>query len=177
MKYLLIVPVLLILTGCVSEKRSDDLPAVRPFDLQRYMGKWYEIARYPHSFEKGLSHVSATYSLQSDGRVQVLNRGIKGNGKEKIIKGVAVASHPAGSGELKVSFFRPFYGAYRIIYLSPEYDFAIVTSSTKDYLWLLSRKKEINAEQKDFFLNWIREHGFSSVPLIWVEQSGESAKQ
>lgn len=167
----------LVMTGCSMKNRTDNIPAVTGFDLPRYMGKWYEIARYPHWFEKGLSHVSATYSLLPDGKVQVVNKGILPDGKLRLIKGVAVACPPAGSGELKVSFFRPFYGAYRIVYLSPEYDFAIVTSSTKDYLWLLSRKKEINAEQKDFFLNWIREHGFSSVPLIWVEQSGESAKQ
>ena len=109
MKSFMLLPVLLLfLTGCISEKRTDDLPSVGSFDLRRYMGKWYEIARYPHAFEKGLSHVTATYTLLPDGNVQVLNRGIRRNGKEKVIKGTAVAGFPSGTGELKVSFYRPF---------------------------------------------------------------------
>ena len=161
----------LVMTGCSMKNRTDHIPAVTGFDLPRYMGTWYEIARYPHRFEKGLSHVSATYSLLPNGKVQVINKGILPDGSRRSIKGVAAACPPAGSGELKVSFFRPFYGAYRIVYLSPEYDLAIVTSSSKDYLWLLSRKKEISADQKAFFLHWMREHDFSVKPLIWVNQT------
>ena len=160
-----------LMTGCFMKNRTDDIPAVRGFDLPRYMGTWYEIARYPHSFECGLSHVSATYSLLPDGKVQVINKGIRSDGSVSIIKGIAAACPPAGSGELKVSFFRPFYGAYRIIYLSPEYDLALVTSSTRDYLWLLSRRKKISSEQKSFCMNWLREHDFPSDRLIWVSQT------
>ena len=157
-------------TGCCLKNRTDHIPAVSGFDLVRYMGTWYEIARYPHSFERGLSDVSATYTLQPNGKVQVLNTGIRSDGSKSMIKGIAVACPPKGSGELKVSFFRPFYGKYRIIFLSPGYDLAIVTSSTKDYLWLLSRQKKISSEQKKFFLNWIQEHGFSASKLIWQDQ-------
>ena len=159
-----------VVSGCSMKNRTSDIPAVTEFDLNRYMGKWYEIARYPHRFERGMNYVSATYTLLPSGKVEVLNSGIDKNGNRKTIKGIAVAVPPAGSGELKVSFFRPFYGAYRIIYLSQDYDFAIVTSSTKDYLWLLSRNPVITGQQKDFSLNWIRDRGFEPSSLIWVEQ-------
>lgn len=157
-------------TGCSIKNRTDHIPAVSDFDLPRYMGTWYEIARYPHSFERGLSHVSATYFLLPDGSVRVLNQGISADGTERLIEGIVVAGEPAGSGNLKVSFFRPFYGAYRIIYLSPEYDLAIVTSSTKEYLWLLSRFREISPEQRDFFLKKITDFGFSSEKVVFVDQ-------
>ena len=114
---------------------------------------------------------NTTYSLLPDGKVQVINKGIRSDGSVSIIKVIAAACPPAGSGELKVSFFRPFYGAYRIIYLSPEYDLALVTSSTRDYLWLLSRQKKISSEQKSFCMNWLREHDFPSDRLIWVSQT------
>ncbi|MBQ7402711.1 MAG: lipocalin family protein [Lentisphaeria bacterium] len=156
--------------GCERENGTGGIPAVTPFDLKRYMGTWYEIARNPHRFEKGLSHVSAVYTLNSDGTVSVLNRGIRENGTESVIRGIAKACPPSGSGELKVSFFRPFYGAYRVIWLSPDYRLAIVTSSTKDYLWVLCRDRRISAEEREFVLHWLREHGFSVSQLEWIEQ-------
>ena len=158
----------LIFSSCDPGNRTKNIPAVKDFDLSRYMGVWYEIARYPHGFEKGMSHVSAEYTLESNGRVKVINKGIR-DGRERKITGIARQRQP-GSGELEVSFFRPFYGAYRIIYLSPGYDFAIVTSSSKKYLWLLSRTPEVSEETKTFFLQWIQLHGFSPENLIRVDQ-------
>lgn len=160
----------IVMAGCAIKDRTDHIPAVTNFNLQRYMGTWYEIARYPHAFEKGMSHVSATYSLLSNGKIQVLNKGILPDGSVKLIKGHAIAGTPKNSGNLKVSFFRPFYGKYRIIYLSPDYDLAIVTASTKDYLWLLSRTREITPEQKELFLKKITDFGFSPEKLLFVDQ-------
>ena len=155
--------------GCTMNERTDQIPAVSNFELPRYLGTWYEIARYPHSFERGLKNVSATYSYLPNGKIRVINRGINVKGKERISEGIAVPASTSGSGELKVSFFRPFYGAYKIIYLSPGYDLAIVTSSTKDYLWILSRNKEISRKEKEFCLKKITEWGFDPDDLIWVD--------
>ena len=160
----------LFFSGCNDENSTAGIPAVNDFDLRRYMGTWYEIARNPHRFEKGLSHVSATYTLNSNGTVSVLNRGVRENGSESLIKGVAMTCPPLGSGELKVSFFRPFYGAYRVIWISPEYRLAIVTSSTRDYLWILSRNREIASHERDFVLKLLKEYGFSIDRLQWIDQ-------
>ena len=159
------------LSGCTMTQRTDQIPAVKNFDVQRYLGTWYEIARYPHYFERGLKNVSANYSSLPDGKIKVINRGINGKGKERIVEGVAFSMEPAGTGELKVSFFRPFYGAYRIIYLSPEYDLAIVTSSTKEFLWILSRRKELSQNEKELCLEKLKSWEFSPTELIWVKQN------
>ena len=157
--------------GCTINEKTDSIPSVSNFELSRYLGTWYEIARFPHSFEQGLKNVSATYSYLPNGKIRVINRGINRKGKERISEGVALPAGSADSGELKVSFFRPFYGAYRIIYLSPDYDLAIVTSSTKEYLWILSRRKEISPEEREFCLNKITHWGFDPEKLIWVDQN------
>ena len=159
------------LGGCTMNQGTNQIPAVKNFDVQRYLGTWYEIARYPHYFERELKNVSAHYSSLPDGKIKVVNRGINSKGKERIVEGVAFSMEPAGTGELKVSFFRPFYGAYRIIYLSPEYDLAIVTSSTKDYLWILSRRKELAQNEKELCLEKLKLWEFSPDELIWVKQN------
>lgn len=173
MKFSAAVPIIIccLFSGCSMKNSTEQIPAVTGFDLKRYMGIWYEIARYPHSFEQGLSHVSAVYSLNRNGTVSVINRGIREDGTEHIVKGIAKPCRPAGSGELKVSFFRPFYGAYRIIYLSPDYDLAIVTSSTRNYLWFLSRTRSISPEQRSFLLTLAAKHGFDLSKLIFVDQN------
>ncbi|MBE6404643.1 MAG: lipocalin [Lentisphaerae bacterium] len=153
------------------KNRTDEIPAVSNFELPRYMGTWYEIARYPHSFEKGLHYVTADYSVRSDGKIRVLNRGVNEKGKVRVAEGVAVPNGKPGTGELKVSFFRPFYGAYRVIYLSPDYDLAIVTSSTKDYLWILSRRKQLTEKEKTLCLEKLAEWGFDPAKLIMVDQN------
>ena len=161
----------IVLTGCSMKNRTDEIPAVSNFELPRYMGTWYEIARYPHSFEKGLHYVTADYSVRSDGKIRVLNRGVNEKGKVRVAEGVAVPNGKTGTGELKVSFFRPFYGAYRVIYLSPDYDLAIVTSSTKDYLWILSRRKQLTEKEKMLCLEKLAEWGFDPAKLIMVDQN------
>lgn len=133
------------------------------------MGTWYEIARKPHFFEKGMTHVSASYEMLPDGRIRVTNRGIR-NGKEEMIRGWARENGNPGTGELEVSFFRPFYGPYRIIYIDPDYALAIVTSSNRDYLWILSRSRNITPGEKEFCLDFLKNTGFSTEDLIWVDQ-------
>ena len=130
------------LTGCREKGRStEDLAAVAEVDPGRYAGVWYEIARLPNRFEEGLDEVTATYEPLEGGGLRVINRGRKA-GKLREVTGRARAADPEkpGSGELEVSFFWPFYGAYRILYLAEDYSLAVVTSSTRDYLWILARK-------------------------------------
>ena len=155
--------------GCFNGESTGEIPPVSDFDLIRYMGKWYEIARYPHSFEQDLTHVSAEYSLNSDKTVTVINRGMK-HGKPVIIRGIAKMNGPAEKGNLKVSFFRPFYGEYKIIFFNPERTVAVVTSSTKNYLWILAREKEIPREQMQKILTFLKMKGFPTDKLIMVAQ-------
>lgn len=125
--------------GCASS--GPEIEAVRDFRPADYMGTWYEIVRLPHSFERGLERVSAEYTLQPDGTIQVVNRGFR-NGQERQAVGKARLKNPEArplTGELRVSFFGPFYSDYRIIELAPDYSYAVVTGSGKDYLWVLSR--------------------------------------
>lgn len=139
--------VIVFIYGCVldSAASTKEIPAVQGLDPQKYMGTWFEIARLPHSFEKDMTGVMAKYELRNDGRITVINRGWK-NGKRREIRGIARFSldFPEGTGELEVSFFRPFYGKYRIIFLEPDYSAAIVTSGTKDYFWILARTPVIS---------------------------------
>jgi len=156
----------LLLGGCTSYETTGNIPAVRNFELSGYLGKWYEIARLPHSFEKGMSRVSAEYTAESDGTVRVVNSGEK-NGVRKEIRGIAKWSgEKTRTGELRVSFFRPFYGNYRIIHLSPDYTLAIVTSSEKNYLWILARKPEIPQSVLQDCLRRIKAWGFDTEKLI-----------
>ena len=125
------------LSGC-GDKSSMHIAAVENFELERYLGKWYEICRLPNYFEDGMDNVQAEYTRKSDGGVKVVNSGIK-NGKYKSISGVVRSVGERGRGELEVSFFRPFYNRYRIIRLLPDYSLAAVTGENMNYLWVLSR--------------------------------------
>ncbi len=161
---------LLALPGCQTADTTESIPAVTEFELSKYLGVWYENARLPHSFERDMMKVQAVYSLRPDGKVQVLNSGVK-NGKDKNITGIAKFKGDSSSGYLRVSFFRPFYGDYKIIYLEPDYSLAIVTSASKDYLWILSRTKVLSQEKMDFCLNKIRDWGFDVSKLEYPNVS------
>ena len=164
-----IAAVLPFLPACFNKNSTEGIPPVSGFNLKKYMGTWYEIARYPHSFEKGLTHVSAEYILKPDNTVEVINRGWK-NGTPKTIRGIAKKTGPADSGEMKVSFFRPFYGVYKIIYLNREYSLAAVTSSNKDFLWILARKREISQTEYNALIKFLSDYGFQEDRLILVNQ-------
>ena len=147
--------------GCSHVSSTADIPSVQEFSLEKYLGTWYEIARMPHRFERELVDVKAEYTLRSDGKVKVVNSGRK-NGKSKRIEGVARMKNADGSGELQVSFFRPFYGDYRIIHLSPDYTLAMVTSDTRDYLWILARTPSIDRTQLLDCLKMAEKFGFET---------------
>jgi apolipoprotein D and lipocalin family protein len=157
------------LVGCSSTSR---LEVVSDFERSRYLGTWYEAARYPHRFEKNLSSVSAEYSLNEDGTIKVLNRGYNDKKKAwKTIEGVARMKDEPGRGWLKVSFFRPFYASYKIIHLNEDYTQAIVTGPSYDYLWILARDPALPRAELDQLIQKIREFGFAPDNLLIIDQS------
>ncbi|NLF92474.1 MAG: hypothetical protein GX564_01195 [Oligosphaeraceae bacterium] len=151
---------IMLLAGCSSLPTTSHIPAVTGFDAARYMGKWYEIARLPNRFERGMSKCTAEYSLRDDGKVQVVNSGLK-DGKPKSASAVAIFAGEPSTGELRVSFFRPFYGSYRIIHLEPDYSVAVVTANTANYYWLLARTPTLPAADLERYLQQAAEWGFA----------------
>lgn len=156
-----------LFAGCRSAGSTENLEPVSGFETEKYMGLWYEVARFPHWFERDLHNVTAVYKLEENGTVSVENSGFKPVGKRSVTKGVAFQPEK-GIGLLKVSFFRPFYGEYRIIFLEKDYSAAIVTSSSKDYLWILSRTPELPEAKKVQYLDYIRRWGFPLEKLQWM---------
>ena len=158
----------LFISGCLGYPES--IKPIAEFNLQNYLGKWYEIARLDHSFERGLEQVTVEYLLRKDGGVNVKNRGYsveKGTWKAAIGKAFFVEKQD--KGYFKVSFFGPFYGSYVIFELDSEnYRYAFVSSYSKSYLWFLSRSPRVKESMKTMFINKIESLGFSSKDLIWV---------
>ena len=159
----------LLLTGCLGV--PDRAAVVQDFSLERYLGTWYEIARLDHSFERGLSHVQAEYSMRKDGGVRVINTGYKDEeGAWDSAEGKAYFVEQANIGKLKVSFFGPFYGAYNIIELDPDYQYALVVGPDTDYLWILSRTPELDQDVRQRLLAKATALGFATDQLIYPEQ-------
>lgn len=154
-----------IFSGCRTE---NDIPAVSKFELSNYMGRWYECARLPNWFEKDMTNVSAEYSLMDDGSVKVVNSGYK-NGKLKTITGKAKYAGKNFSGELKVSFFRPFYSPYRIIKLAPDYRYSVVMGDSPEYLWILSRTPHLDPADLQEIIAFLETHGFPVNKLIFSQ--------
>ena len=171
MRVLILVLILLVMSGCLGI--PEGVQPVDNFDLNKYLGKWYEIARLDHSFERGLSNVSAEYSMRDDGGVNVLNRGFSiENQQSQQAEGRAYFVEESDKGYLKVSFFRPFYGSYIIFELDKEnYQYAFVCGPDKDYLWLLSRTSTVNKELIDRFIEKSKSLGFETENLIFVEHN------
>lgn len=162
---------LLGLTGCAT-RPPEGMLAVTPFDLSRYLGKWYEIARLDHSFERGLSDVSASYRLRADGSVEVVNRGYDAErGKWKEATGRAVFTGEPTRASLKVSFFGPFYGGYHVIGLDADYRWAMVVGPDRGYLWILSREKALPPGVRERLIEQARTQGIDVDQLIWVRQT------
>lgn len=161
----------LTLAAC-STAPPEGLRPVTSFDINRYLGRWYEIARLDHSFERDMSDVSATYQLQDDGSVKVINRGYdtqRQAWKEAI--GRALFIGDSSTASLKVSFFGPFYGGYHVIALDQEhYRWSLVAGPDRDYLWILARDKALSAAVSEELLRQARALGFATNKLIWVEQ-------
>lgn len=161
----------LLLVAC-STAPPEGLRPVTSFDINRYPGQWYEIARLDHSFERGMSDVNATYRLQDDGSVKVINRGYdtqRQAWREAI--GRAMFIGDSGTGSLKVSFFGPFYGGYHVIALDQQnYRWSLVAGPDRDYLWILAREKTLPADIRAQLVSQARELGFATDKLIWVDQ-------
>jgi apolipoprotein D and lipocalin family protein len=164
-----------VLTGCAGIPSG--VQAVRDFDVSRYQGKWYEIARLDHSFERGLSNVSAAYTLRNDGGIDVLNRGFeKRTGRWKEAKGRAYFVKENTIGRLKVSFFWPFYGGYNVIALDHEdYSYALVCGPDRSYLWILARQKTLSRSVIDELVEAAENLGFRVEKLIFVEHDRSDA--
>ncbi|GGI79818.1 lipocalin family protein [Shewanella gelidii] len=174
MKRLWMLCVCVWLTACVGV--PDGVKPVNNFELERYLGTWYEVARLDHSFERGLTNVSATYRMRSDGGVAVLNRGYDAVDKRwKEADGKAYFVESPDSGYLKVSFFGPFYGAYVVFELeAAAYQYAFVSGPDHEYLWLLSRTPQVSEQVKQAFLDASATAGFDTDALIWVNQKSVS---
>ena len=164
---ILVVLAAAMLAGCVSGPKVDNVP-VAALDLNRYLGEWYEIARFDHSFERGVEQAKANYTLNEDGTIKVVNSGIK-NGKPKTAIGKGkVTDTPA---LLRVSFFGPFYADYRVMMIDDDYAYALVGSGGADYLWILSRTPTISDAVKSALLVEARRRGYDTSKLIWVKQA------
>lgn len=158
--------------GCKTNSDKMDVTTVKQLDLERYMGTWYEIARFDHSFERNLVGVTATYSLRPDGKITVVNQGYKNalGGKPNRAKGKAKQPNPNDPGKLKVSFFLFFYADYYILELDRDYQWVLIGSSTNKYLWILSRSPELSTEKLNYILGKAKQRGYDTSKLIWVKQ-------
>ena len=154
-----------IFAGCDSAEVDNS--TVKTVDLNRYLGYWYEIARFDHPFERGLDYAMAHYTLRDDGKIDVLNTGIKDGGAEDA-KGIAKTTDVVGL--LRVSFFGPFYGDYRIMMLDENYQYALVGGNNSKFLWILSRTPQLDDATRTLILAEADRRGYDTGKLIWVKQ-------
>lgn len=152
--------------------KSIDNSTVEELEIERYLGTWYEIARFPHRFEKGLAGVTATYSLRDDGKIKVVNRGYRDSleGKLQEAVGKAKIPDPSDQAKLKVSFFLFFYGDYYVMELDEDYQWAMIGSSSPGYFWILSRTPQMDQDTLDMLLEKARARGYNLDQLIMVDQ-------
>jgi apolipoprotein D and lipocalin family protein len=166
----LLVALVLLLTGCVGI--PEKVKPVDHFKLEKYLGKWYEIARLDHSFERDLTRVTAEYSLRDDGGLKVVNRGYSAKeNKWKEAEGKAYFVKDSDQGYLKVSFFGPFYGSYIVLELDHEnYEYSLVCGPDISYLWILARSPKIKEDIKNILIAKATALGFDTNKLIYVNQ-------
>lgn len=159
---------LVLLNSCASIPKN--AKPVENFDINRYLGSWYEIARFDYRFEKNLDNAGAQYSLDDNGNVKVINSGYNFKTNEwKSVKGTAKFRGDKNTAALKVSFFGPFYSGYNVIALDKDYQYALVAGKNLDYLWILSREKIIPEDVKQKYLRTAEEVGYDTSRLIWVK--------
>ncbi|SBS30425.1 Outer membrane lipoprotein Blc precursor [Marinomonas aquimarina] len=169
--FLFAVVSLTSLTAC-SVSAPKGIQPVTQFELTDYLGTWYEIARLDHSFEQGLSNVTAQYSLREDGGVKVINRGYaKEEQAWQEAEGKAYFVQDSATGHLKVSFFGPFYGAYVIFNLDQAYQYSLVSGPDRSYFWLLSRTPSLTPEKQAELIAKAKAAGFATEQLIFVDQT------
>ena len=167
LKRFMTVCTVVFITACTG--LPDNVEPVRNFDPERYLGTWYEIARLDHSFERDLERVTATYELNDDGSIAVLNKGFNTEkGEWRQAEGVAKPMGSNDIGHLKVSFFGPFYGTYAVFELADDYSYAFVSGYNTDYLWLLAREPQISVDVRERFMARSQTLGFETADLIWV---------
>jgi apolipoprotein D and lipocalin family protein len=154
------------------EESKGHLPVVQDVDLKRYAGLWYEVARLPNSFEKGLECVTAKYTLLPGGDIEVINAGRKQSDrlKKSSAKGKAWVPDPREPAKLKVRFFWPFSGAYWIIALDPDYRFAMIGHPSRSYLWILCRNKTIDDQTLKQLLGQAQASGFDTSKVEMIKQ-------
>ncbi|MDC0000325.1 lipocalin family protein [Porticoccaceae bacterium] len=167
------------LLGCLGA--PEGVTPVKDFDLDRYLGKWYEVARLDHSFERGLNGVTAEYSMREDGGVRVMNSGVvtpvegfHGAEERSEAEGRAYFVEGTDLGYLKVSFFGPFFGSYIVFELDTDnYQYAFVAGNNTNYLWLLARTPEVSDEVMARFIARSSALGFATDELIFVQHSAD----
>ena len=153
-----------------AQNAAYDNSTIRNLDLSRYLGTWYEIARFDHSFERGMDNVTAEYLLRDDGMVDVINSGWK-NGKYKVANGKARQPDPAADpAHLEVSFFLFFFSDYNVMMLDNDYQIALVGSESPKYLWILSRVPMPSDEVIASVVEEAEGRGYDTSRLIWVNQ-------
>ena len=159
-----------ILSGCTGIPNG--VKAIDGFEINRYFGTWYEVARLDHHFERGLTKISATYTLRTDGGVKVINKGWnQADGKWEQAEGKAYFVEQPGNGRLKASFFGPFYGGYNIIALDKkDYAYLMVAGTDRSYFWILSRTPQLPKETLEALIENAKQLGFATDKLIFVNQ-------
>lgn len=167
MRVIKIFLLLSFFTSCSSYPETNN-EVVKNFDIDKYLGIWYEIARLDHWFERGCDYVTANYSEREDGKIKVINSCLK-NGKKDQAQAIAYQLKK-GEGHLKVSFFRPFYGDYKIIYLDNNYQTALIDGGSTGYFWILSRQKTISKEDLSRLLKFAKQASFDTSKLIYPKQ-------
>lgn len=156
--------------GCVT--KPSHIKPITNFEAKKYVGKWYEIARLDHSFEKGKTDVYAEYSLKPNGDIQVVNSGVRSKtGKRGYSKFVAKFVHHPTIGYLKLYFFGPFYGVYVVFQVDDAYEYAYVAGNDTNYLWLLARTPSVPESVKQDFVAKAHALGFDTEKLIWVHHA------
>jgi len=156
-----------LMAGCTGPPKG--IEPIKDFEVGRYMGRWYEIARLDHWFERGLTDVTATYTLRHDGRVTVVNRGWDPQKQQwSQATGIARSRSQPDVGSLEVSFFQPFWGGYHIIRLDDDYRHALVCGQTRDYLWILARSPALGEATVRKLVESARKRGFATADLIFV---------
>lgn len=153
-----------------DQEEYEKLEAVSHVELNKYLGKWYEIAHLPFKFEDGCSDITATYTLNKDSSISVLNECTK-NGKAKQAKGKAKVVDKKSGAKLKVTFFWPFYGDYWIIKLDDNYNYSVVGTPNRKYLWILSRTPLIDDKLFSQLIEFAKINGFSIENLIKTSQT------
>lgn len=168
--FLLIIVTTLLLVGCLGA--PDNIKPVENFKVEKFLGTWYEIARLDYIHERGLNQVTATYSLRSTDELKVVNRGYQSEkSRWKESEGKAFFVEGKDKGYLKVSFFWPFYSSYIVFDIDENYQYALVTSSKKSYLWILARTPTISGEVKANLIAKATALGFDTTKLVYVEQT------